>query len=87
MNVKDRHGNEYEYGYEVDQDEEGALVVILFSDDSWAPTILDTLGGVVCDFDVSDHGNINVSPETEEYLRQTAEDMANDLDVTEQVEA
>ncbi len=78
--VKDSKGNEYVYGYDVDQDDRAALVVYLFTDDSWAPQVVDTLGGVEVPFDISDHGNINVDPETEEYLRQTAEDMANDLE-------
>lgn len=62
-----------DYGYDVDPD---TLVLTL-----WDPqdgSVVDTLVGIDVPFVVSDHGNVNVSPTVERWLRELAESFAAD---------
>lgn len=87
MYVTAKDGTEYLWDYDYDADwsvaeGEPSLMVTLWDadyDGPEDPQPLDVLGGVTVPFDISDHGNINASPEIEEYLRQTAQDMADNL--------
>lgn len=71
------NGTEYEWGYDVDPDSSSsdgpALTVVLYDDNG---NVIDSIGGVEVDFQVSDHGNVNLGPEGEQYLYEVAQDMA-----------
>lgn len=70
------------YGYEYDSEYangegEDAVVIVLYDSNG---EVIDALGGVTLNsLQVSDHGNINLSPEDEEYVRSVAEEMAAEM--------
>ena len=81
--VKGPNGEDIDWSYEYDSDyarmegEEGVLVYIFDPD---TEDVLDSLGGVsVESLQVSDHGNTNVSPEDEAYLKSVAQELADEL--------
>jgi len=56
--------SDYGYGYEVDPDEPGSLIIAVLDDDD---EVVDSIGGVDVDFSISDHGNINLD-DNDPYL-------------------
>lgn len=72
--------------YILDESEPEFLSVGIYNTESdWevgGPFPIAEIGGVDCDFDVSDHGNVNVSRETEIYLRTIADELAKDNNVS-----
>lgn len=69
------YGWSYDYDEEASYDGTPSLVVIIYREDD--ESIVDSLGGIEIDFDISDHGNIVVSSETEKYLQSIAEELVN----------
>jgi hypothetical protein len=69
-----------DWGYEYDPDSwamgEDSLVVGIFDPDT--EEVLDSIGGVSGDFQISDHGNVNPSPDFEAYLYGLAREMAQE---------
>lgn len=63
----------------VEPDLEGGLVVFLYEDvdGSDKPNVLDSLGGIDQDYDLSDHGNL-LTDFTSPYLVSLAADMARE---------
>jgi hypothetical protein len=79
-------GVTYDWNYEYDdfyaqvEGEDGLVVVLLDYDTG---EVVDSLGGItVGSLQISDHGNVNVSPEDEEYLKQRAIELAEDQGTT-----
>ena len=64
---------DYDYGYEANTYSLDEIVVYLLNVDTWE--VLDSIG-VDVPFDISDHGNTNVSPEIERVLYDAAADLA-----------
>jgi hypothetical protein len=76
--VTNDKGEEFAWSYEADNEEPGTVVVYLLDPDT--EEIVDALGGVdVPSMQISDHGNTNVSPDDENYLEETARQMASDF--------
>jgi hypothetical protein len=74
-------GIEYEWDYDYDQDSYGepSLVVMLRDKGN----IVDSLGGIeVRSLQISDHGNVNINPQDEQYLKSIAQEMADGMTST-----
>jgi hypothetical protein len=66
---------EFEYTYWPDRDEPGCLVVAIAFEGT--DETFDTIAGVQpSEFDVSDHGNVNMAPDSERYVREVAAELA-----------
>ena len=69
------------YAYDTDHaavEREDALVVVVY--DTCSGATLASLGGVTVEsLQISDHGNVNVSPADEAYLRNVAGELAAEL--------
>lgn len=74
--------NQVDWFYTVDDFEPFTLMVGIYDPETdWdvgGPFLIDALSGIDAPFDVSDHGNVNVSPETEKYLQTIADELATD---------
>lgn len=81
ITAKDKTEYLYDYDLDPDWDETESLIVVLLDAETGA--VVDALGGVEVPFQVSDHGNINVDPKTERYLRGIARQMADAMTYTE----
>lgn len=72
------NGQDFDYDYEPDPDGDGmgnpGLIVYLLDADTGE--VLDAMGGVDADFDVSDHGNTNLGQDAERYIKEIATEMA-----------
>lgn len=79
--VKLPNGEEVEWGYDYDQDyaqveQQDAVVVYIY--EPGTENIIDSIGGVdLASLQISDHGNVNVSPEDEKYLETLAQELAD----------
>jgi hypothetical protein len=75
------NGRDYEWDYEYDEDyanvEREAAVVILVRDAD-TEEVVDAVGGFTLEsLDISDHGNVNISREDQEWLRERAIEMVS----------
>mgnify|MGYP000940028716 CR=1 FL=1 len=80
--VTSASGTEYAWGYAFDEDHlhvegEPALVVAILDPDT--DEVLNTMGGVTGDFEVSDHGNVNASADLEAHMAALAADLADEV--------
>lgn len=73
------------WGYEYDSDHaqierEDAVMVLVYDE---AGDVLDSLGGITLEsLQISDHGNVNLSPEDEAYLASVAHDLSSSFNLT-----
>ncbi len=89
--ITSENGTEYVWWYEYDGDwtnveGEDAVVVLIGDPPDLAPTaeVVDALGGLtLASLSISDHGNVNVSPKDEAYLKSLARQMADGADKEE----
>ncbi len=75
------NGRGFDYSYEVDPESDDYyspdLVVYLLDPDTG--DVFDAMGGVSVEFELSDHGNVNVGPEAEAYIKGVAAEMAGSM--------
>lgn len=65
-----------QYEWYVEPDEEpGELVLMLIDPDT--EEVLDSMGGIDVEHDISDHGNVNYGVDQDRYLSQLAQEMAD----------
>lgn len=74
-----RDRNDFDYIYDVDSEENDCLVIYVFDIANDWEVPIDSMGGVNVEFDISDHGNVNLSPDGEAHIRNVAALMILDL--------
>jgi hypothetical protein len=76
--VRNSAGQEFDWSYTHDSDGTGPNTLVVYLLDPVSNEVLDAMGGVEAPSkQISDHGNVNIGKEDEEFCRRIAQDMAD----------